>query len=163
MAIIYKVKQASKANKEGKKLYHPSTVHIGLVTTAQMAKEVAEYSSLTAGDVKNTIDNLITVVARHLQASESVTLNGFGSFRYTLNKVANGVENAEDVSITQSKLMVRFIPASTRNANRTTATRSLVTGARCVRFDQVPATPETGTETGTGENPDDEGEEGTYG
>ena len=52
MAIIYKVKQASKANKEGKKLYHPSTVHIGLVTTAQMAKEVAEYSSLTAGDVK---------------------------------------------------------------------------------------------------------------
>ena len=38
MAIIYKVKQASKANKEGKKLYHPSTVHIGLVTTAQMAK-----------------------------------------------------------------------------------------------------------------------------
>ena len=52
MAIIYKVKQASKANKEGKKLYHPSTVHIGLVTTAQMAKEVAEYSSLTAGEGK---------------------------------------------------------------------------------------------------------------
>ena len=72
MAIIYKVKQASKANKEGKKLYHPSTVHIGLVTTAQMAKEVAEYSSLTAGDVKNTIDNLITVMQKHLASSEVV-------------------------------------------------------------------------------------------
>ncbi len=163
MPVIFEPLQSTRANKAGKKLFYPRVRLTGNVETDQVAREIAELSSLTSGDVKNVIDNLITVVARHLQASESVTLNGFGSFRYTLNKVAAGVENAEDVTITQSKLMVRFIPACTRNANRTTATRSLVTGARCVRFDQVPATPETGTETGTGENPDEEGEEGTYG
>ena len=95
MAIIYKVKQASKANKEGKKLYHPSTVHIGLVTTAQMAKEVAEYSSLTAGDVKNTIDNLITVMHKHLASSEVVELDGIGTFRIRLKSQGKGVENPD--------------------------------------------------------------------
>ena len=163
MPVVYEPQQASKANQSGKKLFYPRVRLTGNVGTDQVAREIAELSSLTTGDVKNVIDNLVTVVARHLQASESVTLSGFGSFRYTLNKAGEGVEKAEDVNITQSKLMVRFTPASTRNTNGTVATRSLVTGARCVRFDQVTVVPGTGTETGPGGNTGEEGEEGTFG
>ena len=79
MALIYKVRQANRATKEGKKLYHPSIVSMGVVTTAQLAKEIAEYSSLTAGDVKSTIANLITVMRKHLVASEVVELDGIGT------------------------------------------------------------------------------------
>lgn len=165
MPVIYEPKQATKANQSGKKLYYPSVRLTGNVGTDQVAREIAQLSSLTTGDVKNVIDNLVLVVARHLQASESVTLNGFGSFRYTLNKKGEGVENAADVSIAQSKLMVRFTPASTRNTDGTQATRSLVTGARCVRFDQVTVVPGTGEETGQGGagGSDEDGDEGSFG
>jgi predicted histone-like DNA-binding protein len=62
------------------------------------AKEIAAYSSLSTGDVKNTLDNLVTVAAQHLQASESVTLDGFGTFRMVMKSNGKGVELPEKVS-----------------------------------------------------------------
>lgn len=85
-----------------------------------------------------------------------MTLDGLGTFRFTLSSSGNGVETEDEVSATQGKLRVRFLPASTRNLDGTLATRSLVTGARCVRFDKVEAAPST--EPGQGE--DDTEEEG---
>ena len=84
MAVIYKAQKSSIANKEGQKLYYPRVILSGRVDTDQIAKEIAELSSLTPGDTKNVIDNLVTVMTRHLQASESVTLDGLGTFRFTL-------------------------------------------------------------------------------
>lgn len=150
MPVIYKPRQSSIANKEGKKMYHPSVVLTGSVDTDRIAEEIAELSSLSKGDTKNVIENLITVTRRHLQASESVSLDGFGSFRYTMKNTKGGVDNAADVSATQSQLMVRFRPAATKNLDGSVATRSLVTGARCVRIDQVE----------TDDNNDDDGQTG---
>lgn len=160
MPVIYVPQQSTKATEGGKKLFYPRVRLTGNVNTDQVAREIAQLSSLTTGDVKNVIDNLVTVVTRHLQSSESVTLNGFGSFRYTMNKVGPGVETAAEVNAAQSRLMVRFIPASTLNTNRTQATRSLVTGARCVRFDQV--TDET-SQAGTQPGGNEEDGEGSFG
>ena len=161
MPVIYVPQQSSKANQAGKKLFYPRVQLTGNVNTDQVAREIAELSSLTTGDVKNVIDNLVTVVARHLRSSESVTLNGFGSFRYTMKRVGEGVETANEVTPSQSKLMVRFTPASKRNTNGTVATRALVTDVHCVRFDQVPATPDTGgSET---EDGSDTGSDGSFG
>ena len=101
MPVLYVPKQAAKANSAGKKLFYPRVQLTGNVNTDQVAREIAQLSSLTSGDVKNVIDNLVTVVARHLQSSESVTLNGFGSFRYTLVKDSEGVETAEEVTPSQ--------------------------------------------------------------
>ncbi len=152
MPVIYKPQQSSLPTEDGLRLYHPRVVLTGSVNTNQIAREIAELSSLSTGDVKNVLDNLVTVMTRHLQSSESVSLDGLGSFRYTLNSSGKGVQDAADVSAAQATLKVRFQPASTRNLNGTLATRSLVTGAKCVRFDQVET--ESGTEEGTG------GEEG---
>lgn len=151
MPVIYKSQQSSLPTKEGKKLYHPRVVLTGNVSTNQIAREIAELSSLSTGDVKNVLDNLVSVMTRHLQASESVSLDGLGSFRYTLNSSGHGVETASEVSATQATLMVRFQPASTRNLDGSQATRSLVTGAKCVRFDQLEST--------SGATAPDEGEE----
>ena len=82
MPVIYKSFQSVLANKEGKKLFYPRVVLTGNVDTEQVAKEIAELSSLSTGDSKNVIDNLVTVMTRHLQSSESVTLDGLGTFRY---------------------------------------------------------------------------------
>ena len=124
MPVLYVPKQAAKANSAGKKLFYPRVQLTGNVNTDQVAREIAQLSSLTSGDVKNVIDNLVTVVA----------------------------------------LMVRFTPASTRNTNGTVATRSLVSGARCVRFDQVTVAPGTGGSGTDGSDPDSgDGNEGSFG
>lgn len=80
MPVIYKSFQSVLANKEGKKLFYPRVVLTGNVDTEQVAKEIAELSSLSTGDSKNVIDNLVTVMTRHLQSSESVTLERSGYF-----------------------------------------------------------------------------------
>ena len=98
-----------------KKLFYPRVVLTGNVDTEQVAKEIAELSSLSTGDSKNVIDNLVTVMTRHLQSSESVTLDGLGTFRLTMKSTMNGVEDPLKVSATQSTLRVRFLPTSKRN------------------------------------------------
>ena len=59
MPVIYKSFQSVLANKEGKKLFYPRVVLTGNVDTEQVAKEIAELSSLSTGDSKNVIDNLV--------------------------------------------------------------------------------------------------------
>lgn len=152
MTVLYESFQSSLKNKEQQRLYHPRVVLVGNVSTDQIAHEIAAYSSLSSGDVKNTIDNLVTVMTQHLQASQSVTLDGLGTFRITMHSSGKGVPTAEEVSAGQATLMVRFRPASRRNPDGTVATRSMLTGATCRRFDRVndPGSPDepTGPDTG---------------
>lgn len=140
MPVLYKPFQSSLEDKKtGKKLFYPHVVRVANVSSALLAKEIAAYSSLSPGDVKNTLDNLVTVMTQHLQSSESVTVDGLGTFRMVMVARGNGVQTADEVNAAQATLTVRFQPAITKNLDRTTATRSLVTGAKCVRYDKLAA------------------------
>lgn len=139
MAVLFKGFQSPLPDKEGQKLFYPRVMLTGNVGTNLIAAEIAELSSLSTGDTKNVIDNLVTVMTRHLQASESVTLDGLGTFRPTLHTRGKGVKTLEEVSATQSVLYVCFTPCSTRKSDRTVATRSLVTGAKFTRYDKTAA------------------------
>ena len=159
MPIPYKARKAILANKEGKKLYHPQVVSIGNCSLNDLAKEVAELSSLSTGDVKNTVDNLISVMTRHLQSGESVTLDGLGNFTLSFKSRGNGVENPDDVSPSDARLRINFRPATTRNNDRTVATRSLLTGSSFVRWGHSALNIGSGsTET---EDPDNTGDSGS--
>ena len=122
MPVIYKSFQSVLANKEGKKLFYPRVVLTGNVDTEQVAKEIAELSSLSTGDSKNVIDNLVTVMTRHLQSSESVTLDGLGTFRLTMKSTMNGSVTPPNTALTASirraserqlsRRVCRLLPAS---------------------------------------------------
>ena len=118
MAVLYKTAQSILANKDGKKLFYPRVVLKGNVST----------------DTKNVIDNLVRVLTTHLQSSESVTLDGFGTFRMTMKSNGKGVESADKVSAAQATMTVRFLPCYTKNPDRTVATRSMVTGVKCIPY-----------------------------
>lgn len=122
-------------------MWHPSVVLSGKVDLDTLAKECAEMSSLSPGDVKNSIDNLIVVVNRHLLSGESVCLDGLGSFTPALNSTGKGVENEADVTFANSRLKINFRESVTRNTDRTVATRSLSQGASFVRVAGVVNTP----------------------
>lgn len=156
MAVLYKTAQSVLKNKDGKKLFYPRVVLKGNVSTDVIAQEIAEYSSLTKGDTKNVIDNLVRVMATHLQASESVTLDGFGTFRMTMKSTGKGVETADKVSPTQAKITVRFLPCYTKNLDRTVATRSMVTGVKCIPYDSKA----TGSGSGSGSGGSGDGDGG---
>ena len=143
MPLLYEPFQSNLKNKNEKKLFYPRVVRAGNISIVQLAREVAAYSSLTTGDVKNTIDNLVTVMSQHLQSSESVTLDGLGSFRMVMKSNGKGVETADEVSAAQALITIRFQPSFTRNADRSMATRAMVTGVKCMRYDKL-----TGSSTG---------------
>lgn len=152
MPVLFKPFQSVLEDKKsGKKLFYPRVVRSGSVTATQLSKEIAAYSSLSPGDVKNTLDNLVTVMTQHLQASESVSIDGLGTFRMVMTARGHGVLTADEVSAAHAKLTVRFQPATTRNADRTTATRSMVTGVKCTRYDKLVTTP---GDNGSGNVPD---------
>lgn len=157
MPVLYKPFQSVLEDKNKKKLFHPRVIYTANISTWELAKEIAEYSSLSTGDVKNTLDNLVTVAGQHLRASETVTLDGFGTFRMVMKSNSKGVETPEKVSAAQASLTVRFLPCYTRNPDRTTASRSLVTGAKCVRFDLADSPASGG---GEGGKPDGGGDGG---
>lgn len=162
MPVLYKPFQSQlEDQKTKKKLFYPRVVRAGNVNSAQLSKEIAAYSSLSTGDVKNTLDNLVTVMTQHLQSSESVTVEGLGTFRMVMIARGNGVETADEVSATQATLTVRFQPATTKNLDGTTATRSMVTGAKCVRYDKLVApTEDDNANAGTGGSGESGGESG---
>lgn len=163
MPVLYGAFQSVLKDKNGNQLFYPRALHTGNVSTEQISREIAAYSSLTKGDVKNTLDNMVTVVSQHLQSSESVTIDGFGTFRLLMKSGGKGVKTLKEVSASQSSLTVRFLPCSTRNLDGTLATRALVAGARCVRFDRADTPlpdegeegkPDGGDGEGGGETPD---------
>ena len=69
MAVLYKSFQSVLEDKNHKKMFHPRVIYTANISTSQIAKEIAAYSSLSPGDVKNTLDNLVTVMGQHLQAA----------------------------------------------------------------------------------------------
>lgn len=136
MAVIYQIKRSPMANREGKYKFYPSVKLSGQLSTAKLAKEVAAYSSLSPGDVKNVLDNMVVVMTTHLQASESVMIDGLGSFQITLKtKYGCSVETPEEVSFTQATPKVRFRPQVTRHKDGA-VTRALVSDAEFVTFDK---------------------------
>ena len=137
MPVLYSVRQSTIANKEGNKLYHPQVKTTGVVSLDTLAVEVAELSSLSTGDVKNSIDNLVTVMTRHMQSSESVLIDNLGSFYLSMKSIGKGFLTAEEVNANSCRLKVMFRPCTTRNSDRTVATRSLVTGATFTRIDSL--------------------------
>lgn len=156
MPVLYKAFQSVLENKNKQRLFYPRVVLKGHVTTDQVAQEISEYSSLTKGDTKNTLDNLVRVMTTHLHASESVTLDGLGTFRLVMKSTGKGVESAAKVSPAQATVTVRFQPSTTKNTNRTVATRAMVTGVKFVAYAPDADTASGGT--GAGGNDGDENE-----
>ncbi|HZK96764.1 MAG TPA: HU family DNA-binding protein [Prolixibacteraceae bacterium] len=61
-----------------------------------LSKDLAEVSSLSAGDVQNVIVNLIDQLPKWLMEGNSVKLDGFGSFRLSFSSEGGAVK--EDVT-----------------------------------------------------------------
>ncbi len=86
------VKKKNPQNQEQSKFYLQN-VKIGMKTTDDICREIANASSLTKGDVLNTLSNLNETIVKWLIEGYSVRLDDLGIFRITLK--STGAEDAE--------------------------------------------------------------------
>jgi predicted histone-like DNA-binding protein len=57
----------------------------GSVGLAEIAKEIADRSSLTFGDVQNVLRNLLDVLPTYIRLGQTIHLEGFGSFHLSVS------------------------------------------------------------------------------
>lgn len=95
MALQYlSIQRMNPQTKEKK--YYASPRLTGKRGLKDLSKDLAEVSSLSAGDVQNVIVNLIDQLPKWLMQGNSVKLDGFGSFRLSFS--SDGVETKDDVN-----------------------------------------------------------------
>ncbi len=142
MAQLFRAVQSPILNQEGKRLWHPQLVKIGkAVTTQEVARMIAQRSSLSEGDTHNVMRNLPYVLKDLLTSSRSVNIEGLGTFRLSCTS-KGGVETAEEVNANQIKrLRILFSPTFTRNPGEGT-TRSMFTGIQYVKYETALKNPQ---------------------
>lgn len=155
MAQLYTPVQSQIPNEEGKKQWYPQLVKIGKpVTTQQVARLIAQRSSLSEGDTHNVMRNLPDVLKELLTNSRSVSIDGLGTFRLSCTS-RGGVDTPEEVNAGQIKrLRILFNPSFTRNPGEGT-TRGMFTGIEYVKYIPAKRT-STGSGNESGGNDDDD-------
>ena len=110
--------------------YYPQAVVRGKqIGTKELAAALADRSTVTTADVYAVLIDLGKVMGTYMAQGRSVKLEGLGSFRYAITARKQGVDTAEEVTAAAIVgTLVRFSPESTRNADHTTATRTMVAG-----------------------------------
>ena len=139
--------------------WYPQAVTIGRpVDTDQVAKKLADLSSLSVGDVLSVLKLLGGVLGDYMNQGRSVKLEGVGTFYYTIDATKNGVDTEKEVSAKQiNGTHVRFIPEVTRGSSSEITSRSLVSADTFWELldDDIPAHPAP-----DGEDDDDDPSQG---
>ena len=150
-----------KAQSEKYGVYYPKAVTVGKpVTTRQVARRLAEISTVSESDAYAVLIGLRGVLGGFMAQGKSVEIEGLGNFRYGLDTV--GVENLEDFDFQKQlkAVRVRFTPEKEGGTTKgTTATRALVAGDLEWLEWQGPAD-EDDTDTSTGDE-EDSGQSGS--
>jgi predicted histone-like DNA-binding protein len=147
-----------KVRKKKNGLYYPESVTTGKrITTKQLADTLSDRCTVTRADTLAVLTDLGKVMSIYMAAGNSVKLDGLGSFRYTINASKNGVETPEKVDATNiNGVRVRFTPETTRNSDKTIATRSM----QAYNVEWIDIEKLNETKKSTTEDDESEGEDG---
>jgi predicted histone-like DNA-binding protein len=118
MAILFnKVQRGNPQDKTAPKKWYPSLKSLDLVREKQVAKLIAEETTLDRKEVEMALDGFQRILIRLLMDSHNVELGDWGSFRLTCTS-SEGVATLAEVSARQIKtLNIRFTPGTDmRNA-----------------------------------------------
>ena len=111
MPKAYKVtKRTVMFDKENPKtVYSVSPVSYGILTSEDVANQIAAESSATPGDVKNVLDRYAYYVKENLKKGYSIQLLGFGNL--TIRFITTGTAKTEKEA--NAKLIQSLVPSFT--------------------------------------------------
>ena len=83
----------------------------GEVNFRQLAKEIAEITTVSVPDAVAVLESMVMIIPRHIENGEIVRLGELGSLRITVN--SEGSESEEEVNASKiKKANYRFSPGS---------------------------------------------------
>ncbi|MDR1985311.1 MAG: HU family DNA-binding protein [Prevotellaceae bacterium] len=108
MPLFYnKIERGNPADTSAPKLWYPVLKSTGLVKEKEVARQLADETTLNAKEAEMAVSQLLKVVTKLLLDGHTVQLGSLGSFRLTAN--ASGVATEAEVTAAQiKKLNVRF-------------------------------------------------------
>ncbi|MCD8137368.1 MAG: HU family DNA-binding protein [Parabacteroides gordonii] len=85
-------------------------VYDGTVETNFIARQIAGRSSLTAGDIMNTLSNFFEEIPTYMLLGQTVKLDGLGTFRISFT--SNGADSEDTFKVgSMKKARILFTPA----------------------------------------------------
>jgi predicted histone-like DNA-binding protein len=103
------VERGNPAKPAAPKKWYANPVNAGKFTVRDFAKEIAGRSSLTRGDIENTLDNFLEELPTFLKIGMSIQLGEFGTLRLSLS--SEGTDTPEDFNTSYIKgVRVIFTP-----------------------------------------------------
>lgn len=107
----YKLIQRANPQNRDESKWYAAPVNNGNITKTDLVKEIVNISSLSRGDVSNTIENIIDIVPKYLLMGKSVKLGELGTLRLSFS--SEGVENPDEFNVGKiSGLKVIFTPSA---------------------------------------------------
>lgn len=101
MAIKYKKVQNKMTGSKNYNKWYASAVHMGTVSTEDLCEEISHSTTVTEADIRAVFAELKGRLAYHLKNSQSVKIDGLGSFSAGLR--SRLVEKAEDLDASKIK------------------------------------------------------------
>ena len=115
-----------KKQKIGKKWY-PRSFTVGTYDTKEVARRLAEMSTVSKGDTYAVLMGLGQVLGSMMESGNSVKLDGLGTFYLVGNANGQGVDTPDEVGPEQfRKVTVAFIPEYSRAQNKRVTKRTIV-------------------------------------
>lgn len=106
----YKLIQKANPQNRSEKKWYANAVNTGQVGQKQIAQNIANKSSLTIGDIGNTIQNLLEELPKELAEGKSVVLEGLGTFRLSLSSEGATSEKEFNASMIKTPKII-FTPS----------------------------------------------------
>ena len=164
MPKAYKVtKRTVMFDKENPKtVYSVSPVSYGILTSEDVANQIAAESSATPGDVKNVLDRYAYYVKENLKKGYSIQLLGFGNL--TIRFITTGTAKSEKEA--NAKLIQGLVPSFTPSFKIINSKRiydllpdkiTLVKYNGTIPADSVVDTTDPGSDSGSGSDTTDPG------
>ncbi|MGL4908615.1 MAG: HU family DNA-binding protein [Bacteroidales bacterium] len=106
-----KIKLVQRANpmKQDDKKYYANAINAGKKTIKDIARDIAGRSSLTRGDIENTLTNFLEELPKYLKDGFSLQMSDLGTFRLSLS--SEGAESFEKFNTHSISAKVLFTPS----------------------------------------------------
>ncbi|MDR1368547.1 MAG: HU family DNA-binding protein [Dysgonamonadaceae bacterium] len=107
--VFNKVERVNPLDRTASKKWYPSLKRVSQVSEKEVAKEIADETTLNRKEAEMALDQLEKVLLRNLLSSNSVQLGDWGSFYLTCK--GEGRDTKEGVTVADIKtLNIRFMP-----------------------------------------------------
>ena len=112
MALFYnKIQRGNPSNPNAPKKWYPILKSIGHMTEKQVAKEIADETTLNPKEAEMALYQFQKVLTKAILDGKTVKLGELGSFQLTIK--SKGVDNESDVTASLvEKVNLRFTPSS---------------------------------------------------